>query len=202
MAARRPAALGFKAHTGWAAAVALAGPPVQPKVVLKRRVEMETSFDAAAVYHAGRALPFAKAEALIRSSEERFEGAARVAIAAIAAELRAAGLEPVASVVVGGGAKPLPALEAILRSHALVHAAEGELFRSILARASEVCGIPASFVPAKELPSRAARALAISEAQVLSNLAVVGKASGRPWAQDEKESALAAWIAIAASRPR
>jgi len=62
-------------------------------------------------------------------------------------------------------------------------------------------GIPVAFVPAKELPVRTARALALSEAQVLSKLAAAGKASGRPWALDEKESALAAWIAIAEVRP-
>jgi hypothetical protein len=116
------------------------------------------------------------------------------------AELRERGLAPVSSVVVGEAGKALPSVEAILRSHALVHAAEGELYRTLVARASEGCGVPASLVPAKELASRAARALAIPEAQVLSRLAAMGKASGRPWTADQKESSLAAWIALAAAR--
>jgi hypothetical protein len=201
MAARRMAALGFKTHTGWAAAVALSGPPLEPVVILKRRVEMEARFEAGAVYHAAQGLPFGEADALIRSSEDKFGRVARVAIAAIVAELRAEELEPVASAVIGGGAKRLPNLEVILRSHALVHAAEGALFRGIVARASEGCGIRAAFLPAKELLLRAARALALSEPQVLSKLAAAGKAAGRPWAQDQKESALAAWVTIAEARP-
>ena len=156
--------------------------------------------DAAAVYHAAQGMDVSKAEALIRASEQEFERAARVAIAAIAAELRTKGLEPVASAVVGNDAKPLPALDAILRSHALVHAAEGRLFRSIVARACEACGIRAILVPAKELSRHAMGALATSEAEMKARLTALGKASGRPWAQDEKESALAAFIALASSR--
>ena len=71
MSGRRPAALGFKAHTGWAAVVALAGPPLEPEVALKRRVEIEARFEAGAVYHTAQGLAFAEADALIRSSEER-----------------------------------------------------------------------------------------------------------------------------------
>ncbi len=178
----------------------MAGPPDAPSVVAKRRVEMAATFDVGAVYHVGQGLPFAKAEAFILSSERTFEATARASIAAIAAELRGLGLEPIASAVVAGGAKPLPPLEAILRSHALVHAAEGELYRRVLARASAACSIPATFVPAKDLPARAARAAGIPERRIASKLAEIGKASGKPWARDQKDAALAAWIALAAPR--
>ena len=177
--------------------VAVSGPHDAPGVVAKGRVEMATTFESGAVYHAGQALPLARAEALVRSSEQTFAAAARASIAALAAELRGRGLEPVASAVPRGGAKPLPPLEAILESHALVHAAEGELYRGVLARASEACGIPAAFVPAKDLPARVARAAGIPEKQVVSILAAIGKASGRPWTQDQKMAALAAWLALA-----
>lgn len=190
-------ALGFKAHTGWAAVVALAGTSAAPAVVAKRRLEMAESFDEAGVYHAGQRLPVREAEALIRTSGERFEGAARAALRALAEELRASGLDAVASAVVSGGARPLPPLEEILRSHALVHAAEGELFRLVLLRASEACAIPAALVPALDLQAHAARALRVPEAEVASRLSALGKAAGTPWAQDQKESALVAWIALA-----
>lgn len=190
------AALGFSPHIGWAAVVAIAGPPDAPRVVGKRRVEMATTFDTGAVYHVGQGLPLARAEALVRSSERKFEAAARVSIAAFAAELRDLGLEPIASAVLAGGAKPLPPLEAILRSHALVHAAEGELYRRVLARASEACAIPAALVPAKDLPARVAGATGLPERRVVSSLGEMGKASGTPWARDQKEAALAAWLAL------
>ena len=196
----RRAALGFSPHTGWAAVVAISGPSGAPSVVAKRRVEMAATFDTGAVYHAGRALPVARAEALVRSSEQTFVAAARASIAALAADLRDLGLEPIASAVLAGGARPLPPLEAILRSHALVHAAEGELYRRVLARASEACAIPAAFVPARDLPARVAGATGIPENRVVSLLAEIGKASGKPWARDQKEAALAAWFALAGPR--
>lgn len=193
------AALGFSPHTGWAAVVAISGPRDSPGVAAKRRIEMAATFEEGAVYHAGQALPLAQAEVFIRSSERTFADAARAGIAALATELRDRGLEPIASAVLAGGARPLPPLEAILRSHALVHAAEGALYRSALARGSEESGLPVAFVPAVDLPARVARAAGIAEKKVVALLAEIGKASGKPWARDQKEAALAAWLALAQS---
>lgn len=200
MAPMRPSAIGMRPHTGWAAVVALAGPPSGPEVVARRRIDMATTFDEGAVYHVGRELPLPRAEALLRSSEERFLRLARTALADLADELRAGGCEPVASAVVSGGGRPLPPLQAILRSHPLVHAAEGELYRQVLLRASEECRLPVQRVPAKELPALAARALGVTPERLGARLAALGRAAGRPWARDQKESALAAWIALAAPR--
>jgi hypothetical protein len=180
--------------------VAISGRNDAPTVVAKRRIDMATTFDTGAVYHVGQGLPVAEAEALVRSSEQTFATIARASIAALAAELRDLGIEPIASAVLAGGGKPLPPLEAILRSHALVHAAEGDLYRRVIAGASEACAIPAAFVPAKDLPARVAGAAGIPEQRVVSLLAEIGKASGKPWARDQKEAALAAWLALA--RPR
>ncbi|HEY6101169.1 MAG TPA: hypothetical protein VIW03_17160, partial [Anaeromyxobacter sp.] len=88
----RRAALGFSSHIGWSAVVAMAGPPDAPGVVAKRRVEMAATFRVGAVYHVGQGLPLAEAEALVLSSEQKFEATARAGIAAIAAELRGLGL--------------------------------------------------------------------------------------------------------------
>lgn len=196
MAAPRPVAIGMRAHTGWAAVVALAGPADAPEVVAKRRLEMASTFDEGAVFHQGRGLPLARAEAFIQSSEERFLRLAREALAGLASELRAAGYEPVASALFGG-ARALPPLVSILKSHALVHAAEGELYRRVLLLASEACGIPARLLSGEALPA-ATRALRAHPRRLAAQLAAMGTASGRPWAQDQKESALAAWIALAA----
>ena len=194
----RPVALGMKSHIGWTAVVALAGPPASAEVVAKRRIDMATTFDEGAVYHKGQDLPFDQAEALIRSSEEKFERTARESLSALVAELRAARCEVVASGLVSGGGKALPPLASILRSHALVHAAEGELYRRVLVRACEACGIRALPIPAKEIESRAAGVLGIAPAELPGRLAALGKRSGKPWTRDQKESALAAWIALGA----
>src|SRR5689334_18594865 len=140
----RPAVLAFSPHIGWAAMLAISGTPGEPNIVAKGRLDMATTFETGAVYHVAQKLRLDEAEALVRSSEERFTALARARIAAIAAELRGRELEPVASAVVGAATRPLPPLAAILRSHALVHGAEGQLYRSVLARASEACAIPAT----------------------------------------------------------
>ncbi len=70
----------------------------------------------------------------------------------------------------------------------------------MLARASEACGIPAAFVRARDLPGQVAGAAGLPEKRVVSRLAEIGKASGRPWARDQKEAALAAWFALAGQR--
>jgi hypothetical protein len=203
MAGSRPhaAVIGFSSHTGWAAAVAVAGPLDAPNIAAKGRVTMATTFAAGGVFHMAQGLPLAEAEALIRESEERLPGAARDAIAACGASLRDRGLEPVASAVLAGGAaRPLPPVEAILRSHPLVHAAEGELYRRVITRASEACDLPVAVVPARDLPIRVAGATRLSSKRVLSILAEIGKASGKPWTKDQKEAALAAWLTLATTR--
>ena len=186
------AALGFKTHTGWAAVVAIAG----REVVAKRRIDLAKDFRTGAVFHAGQELPFAQAQALISSSQRRFEDKARDAIAALVDELRAKGCDVIGSGVVAGNPKPLPPLESVLKSHALVHAAEGQLYRQVMATACEACRIPATLVPAKELAARAARALEISAAELTARMAAMGKASGKPWAADQKEASLAALVVL------
>ena len=193
----KQAALGIKSHTGWAAVVALAGPVAAAEVVAKRRIDVATSFEVGAVYHKGQELPFERAEALVRSSEEKFERLAREALAELTADLRAADCEAVASGIVAGDGKPLPPLASILKSHALVHAAEGDLYRRVFARASEACRIPVVSIPAKELERRTAGALRIAPAELATRVAALGKAYGPPWARDQKEAAMAAWIALA-----
>jgi hypothetical protein len=112
--AHRRAALGFSPHIGWAAIAVVSGPPEEPTLVAKRRVEMARTFETGAVYHASQRLPVAEAERLVRSSEQTFEAAAEATIAALAEELRRLGVEPTASVILAGRAKPLPPLETIL----------------------------------------------------------------------------------------
>jgi hypothetical protein len=177
--------------------VALSGPREAPSVLAKRPIEMATTFETGAVYHAGQGLPLARAEALVRSSEKSFLDVARSSLAAFAAELRERGVRAVASAILANAGRPLPPLRSILRSHALAHAAEGELYRRVLARASEACDIPAVLVPAKDHTARVVEVTGLREEQVLSRLAEMGRASGKPWAKDQKDAALAAWVVLA-----
>jgi hypothetical protein len=63
------AALGLRSHSGWAALVAVAGPPADPTVVLRRRLELSRKTPRQP-FHAAEGRPFAEAAALVRRSTD------------------------------------------------------------------------------------------------------------------------------------
>jgi hypothetical protein len=197
------AALGFRAHTGWAAMVAAAGPPSSPTMLQRARVEMIAGHDPAAppfVYHAASKLPLRAAERLVRESADQARTRAQQAIAAAIGELRERGYEIVATGVIVGNKLVTASLETILGAHPLIHAAEGELFRQAIVAGSETCDLPVTSVRAGELFSRGAKTLRVSEAILRARLAEAGRGAGKPWAQDQKESLLVALLALAGAR--
>ncbi|HEY6006231.1 MAG TPA: hypothetical protein VIV57_25350 [Anaeromyxobacter sp.] len=199
---RGRAALGLSVHTGWAALVAIAAEsPTSVRVLDRRRLEMMPGKDPASprfVYHAARELRRDVAERLIRESAELSTARAKAAIAAAVEALASGEHEVVASGLLVGTALPTTSLDAILANHSLVHSAEGELFRGAVRGACAALGIPVTEVRSKDLQARAARALGIPIPKISQQLAGIGKAAGRPWAKDQKDSCLAAWIALLA----
>jgi hypothetical protein len=193
------AALGFRSHSGWACLVAVAGRPSSPAVVVRRRVELSRRTPRQP-FHAAENRPFPAAEELVRRSTEEAFGLAERAVREAVEELRTAGHEPVAGGLLLASGRPLPDLREILASHALIHAAEGELFRDALRQASRRCGLRVAELKDKDLESQASRALRRTPAELQGRVAEWGKAVGSPWTQDEKRAALAAWMALASVR--
>jgi len=184
--------LGLKVRTGKAALVALRGPASAPEVVAKEVVQIAFTFEEGAVFHAAQEMPIAKARAHVERAEARFAELARKQLAAFVGKL---GEDVGAAALAAPAPKPLPAFEAIVKAHPLVHAAEIELYRRVFTSACEALGTPAKRVEATD--ERVASALGWAPARVRERLAVMGKAAGRPWAAEQKEAALAAWIAFA-----
>ncbi len=191
------AALGFRSHSGWATLVAVAGSVAEPALVVRRRVELSRRTPRQP-FHAAEGRPFAAAEDLIRRSTDEAVALAERAVREAVAELRAAGHEPVAGGLLLAAGRPLPGLREVLASHALIHAAEGELFRDVLRQASRGCGLRVAEVRERDLDERAGRSLRRSPEDLRRRLAGWGKALGPPWTQDEKRAALVAWLALAA----
>jgi len=188
--------LGLKPRTGRAAVVAIAGPVDAPRILFKTRIDVATTFEEGAVFHVAQALPLKEARTRVEASERRFIERARVELAKIQRQL---GAPLVTAGLVAGKPKPLPALESILKAHPLVHAAEGALYRRVFAAAcSKLCATPPFSFPQEKLVMGLATALAIAPEVLLARLAAMGKASGRPWAQEQKQATLAAWMALAA----
>ncbi len=192
------AAIGFRAHTGWAAAVALAGPPASPTVIDRRRLDLLGPGVPWEVYHAARRLPDAKAEQLVHKAIGSAEAMAARALSTIIDELRAAGHRVVASGVVLASGRPPLTLEEALASHAGLHAAEGQLYRGALIHASGERGLPVLGVPERDLYGRATADLSMPVHQVRGRVSELSRALGPPWAQDQKSAALVAWLALIA----
>jgi hypothetical protein len=193
---RSQAALGFRAHSGWAALVAVAGPVAEPTAVLRRRLVLSDKTPRQP-FHAAEGQPFAAAEDLIRRSTDEAQALAEREVQEAVGELRAMGHEPVSSGLLLAAGRPLPGLREVLASHAFIHTAEGELFREVLREATRRCGLRLFEVRERELEERAAR-LGRSAGDLQRRLGEWGKALGSPWTQDEKRAALAAWLALAA----
>jgi hypothetical protein len=188
-------ALGFRAHSGWSVVVAAARSRGRFVVVERRRIV--TADNTKQPYHAAERLEFAKAEPLIRKCRENCAALATDAVSALIAELAQSGYSVVRAAILYASGRPLPDLCAILQSHALIHTAEGEFFREVLACASEHCRLPVTKVKEKEVWERAGAALCLDSAALQTVIAEVGRSLGPPWRQDEKLASLAAWIALA-----
>ncbi len=198
MARKAPAmAAGFSVHTGWAVLVAIVGRASDPTVVLRRRVALVPYGDEGAVYHAARemALPDAAA-AIERASKEAIAKALQV-IDALAGDMAEETRLEAVGIVEANSVLP-SSLEAILRSHALIHTAEGALFRRAIETAARDRKLAVIGVRSKELHARAAATLGMQEQVLPSWLAERGRDVGRPWGRDEKEALLVACVAFGA----
>jgi hypothetical protein len=183
--------LGLKVRTGKAAVVALLGPATEPQVVGKAMIQVAFTFEEGAVFHAVEEMPIAKARARVASSEARFTQLAHEELATFVKKL---GGNVAAVRLAAPAAKPLPALEKIVKAHPLVHAAEIELYRRVFSGACEALKLSPKRVDGAA--ASVASALGWTPARVAKHLAAMGKASGRPWAAEQKEAALAAWAAL------
>ena len=193
-----PAAIGFRAHSGWAAAVVLAGPRDAPVVVMRRRIAMMEHRGAgpSQPYHAAVGLDIREAAQLVESSAAHAAALAGLALRGMVEDLRGLGHRVAGCGLLLASGRPLPPLERILASHPLLHTAEGELFREALRAASRECGLQVVEIKERELFDRAATDLRLPAIQVERHVAAMGKAIGPPWRQDEKFAATAAWVAL------
>jgi len=195
-----PAALGFRAHSGWAMAVVVGGAPGAPQIVDRRRIEIADAGDADAKqpYHAAEGLDLGDAEQLVQRCTQTSHRMARAALGSMLAALRAAGHDVVGCGVLQGSGRALPDLAGILASHALIHTAEGQMFRDVLAEAGRHHALLVVTVRERELMARCTAELGLSADALTRRLAEFGRALGPSWRQDEKLATLAAWLALAA----
>ncbi|MEP6767075.1 MAG: hypothetical protein ABJC61_00295 [Acidobacteriota bacterium] len=198
--AKEPASLGFESHSGWAAVVALGGSRREPAVVLRERVVLVAAEPgdgrAKQPFHAAEAMPFPRAQAFLQAAAEDVARRARVEMDRLLAALSARGFQPASCAVLAASNRALPELEAILASHALIHAAEGDFFRDAIAEAAKASGLAVTRIRRKELADHASKALGLPAPELERRVALFKKSVGAPWGSDQKLAALAAWSVL------
>jgi hypothetical protein len=172
-------ALGLTVHTGWAACVLAGGGLRDPRLEAREHLTLVADDAARFVFH--RAAEMTRADAapfVARARREAVERAAAVFRRLVEGrDVRAC------AVVAKSGA--MPELDVVLASHPRIHTAEGIFYRDVISDAAKAVGLRAHVVAPSELDAKDRR------------LTEVGRAVGKPWNQDWKLAALAAWRLLA-----
>jgi hypothetical protein len=175
-------------------AVALGGD--KPRVLLRLRLELAKGTATRQPYHAAREMGAKEGLALVERTASVATQLAEGGLGSVKEELKALGFKPVAAGILLGASRPKMAFESILASHPLVHWAEGVLYREAVATAVRRAKISLVGVPEKDLMKEATSTLRLPEAEINRRVLAFKQDVGSPWRQDEKLSALIAWVAL------
>jgi hypothetical protein len=195
------AAVGFRVHSGWTALVAVSIENRQPIVLCRKRVQLVETFnyDFRQPYHTAKKTSLEDGREFISTVKSQAAKLAAQALRETQKELKSARYRLVAAALLLAAGRVLPALEEILASHALIHTADGELFREALMEACSQCKLPLLRLKEKKLLAEAAQSLQLSEPVLQKRITELGRPLGAPWSQDEKFATLAAWLALGKS---
>ncbi len=190
------AVLGFRPHTYWTAAVALAGDPDAPDVIQRRRIDF-ASGDERSVYHRVETMAADEAEAWIARVWAACEADTRLGLSQLIEDLAGAGVALGVAVVPIGRAKHPDKVEDTIKSHSHMHAAEGDFYRGVVAAACTNLGLEVRRVVERDLPSQVSQLLRIDGDALQQRLKSIGALLGPPWTEDQKLAVLAAWSCLA-----
>ena len=192
------AAIGIRAHSGWAALVVVAGAPGNIHVIDRRKIVVT------APNLKGATQPYHHAKDLSRPDAERHlarcaAASERLALDALRETIQEAGRNEKAvascAVLLAAG-RELPSLEKILVSHALIHTAEGEFFRHCFRAAAEQLNLTVRGIREKDLDELARSAFGAHGNSLKREITDLGRSLGPPWTTDQKNACLAALLSL------
>jgi hypothetical protein len=158
---------GISVHTGWAACVVVAGSLASPRILANRRLEI-LGDDERFCYHLAAGMRRQDAADWLMQLRDKAIANAGNALAPLAGVVEACAI--VAS------DRDVGPLDAVLASHARIHAAEGCFYRDVLRAA---CPVPVCIVAPASLDP-----------------ATVGRLAPPPWGKDQRMATLAALRAV------
>ncbi len=190
----KPATIGFRDHSGWAIAVVLGGTAEAPEILARERITLIPAQLPRQPYHA--VAEQGAPRSVIAEVEAAALAGAAGALGRLREQLAGDGYE-LTAVSVAAGTHAIPAsLDAILRSHTLLHSAEGQLFREALAEAGAAAGLRVVRFVQREVFSLAGAPLGMDASAMEARLTLLGKPLGPPWQKDHKEAVAAALLAV------
>lgn len=194
----KQAAVGFRVHSGWAAVVVVWLEKGAPVVLDRKRAHLVKTFSYTfrQPYHTAEKMPLADVREFVAQVQTEARELAHRVIHGMQSDLEKLKIKLTRGSLLLASGRPLPDLEKILSSHALIHTADGELFREAIAHGCERCGVKMESVKERELLEHAGRALHLKTTELMRRVTDLGKPLGSPWSQDEKFAALAAWMAL------
>src|SRR6266849_9026623 len=141
----KQATLGFRVHSGWTALVTVFLEKGAPVVLARERVHLVETFtyEFRQPYHTAEKMPLGQARDFIKRVRDEARRLAHRAIRGLQSDLQKQGIALKKCGLVLASGRPLPDLEKILGSHALIHTADGELFREAIVHAGARCGLKA-----------------------------------------------------------
>jgi hypothetical protein len=189
-------------HSGWAAVVAVSIEKGAPVILSRQRVHLVDTFtyEFRQPYHTAEKMLEGQAREFIERMRNEARRLAYRAIGQLESRTQEQGVKLTRCGLLLASGRPLPVLEKILASHALIHTADGEHFREAIVHASERCGLAINCVKERELLDRAGQAFRLKPKELLRRITELGRPHGSPWSQDEKFATIAAWLAMA-SKP-
>jgi hypothetical protein len=193
------AAIGFRVHSGWAAMVAVSLDNGTPEILERRKLLLVKTFSYTfrQPYHTAAKMPLTDASQFVKGVENESYGLGAAGIRNLQKELKPLGYKLVGGALLLASGRQLPEFERILASHALIHTADGELFRDSIRRACNRARLPLTAIKERDLLTSAGKRLKKRPEFLASCVDQLGKSLGPPWTQDEKLAALGAWFVLA-----
>lgn len=198
----KPAALGFRVHSGWTSLIALAVENNQPIILSRQRPHLVATFSYTfrQPYHTAEKMTLDEAETFLANQRIESRKLALQAIRSAQTEVAQQGYKLTRAALLLASGRPLPELPKILASHSIIHTADGEFFREALLHACTRANLAVTKIRDRELLATASIALRRKLPALTRFVNDLGKPLGSPWTQDEKFATLATWLALAARR--
>jgi hypothetical protein len=198
----KPAALGFRVHSGWTALIVVALEKNQPIILVRQRPHLVATFSYTfrQPYHTAEKMTLDEAKTFLQQQCSEARQLALVAIRSAQTEAAQQGYKLTRAALLLASGRPLPELPKILASHSIIHTADGEFFREALLHACADAKLAVTKIKDRELQVIASTTLRRKSSDLARFISDLGKPLGSPWTQDEKFATLAAWLSLAANR--